>query len=344
MNIYQRIVLIVGAIAVVLVLLTAPKFASIPRGNMKLKINTAPGNFYEETDVPKLAIREFAVIAVTVLVFFALKKRERNVIKDSSNQAILVDEHSNRKFGDLSRFKKLFRWKYTVPIIVLLVLIAVPITLSVLRNYNFIHRPPTIAKVDPATASAAGGTEITITGTGFKATPRPTVTVGGNPTTGVKVTDKTTLKATIQAGVAGPADIVVQNAKAKVRSLPFKDFSYYEDVSVISSTPDVITAPPEGINAPANVGVTFNQDVDPYSVVIMVTGADGTELAGTLAQDAVDTKMFTFTPTKPFKAGDYIVTVSGAIGWQGRNPIVMATMATDYTMSFRVRRTSGKIY
>jgi hypothetical protein len=200
------------------------------------------------------------------------------------------------------------------------------------------QKPPTITKVDPATASADGGTEITITGTGFKITPAPTVTIGGNPASGVKVTAKTTLKATVPAGVSGPADIVIQNSKAKVKSLPFRGFSYYEDVAVMSSTPDVTMAPLEGIKAPAKVGVTFNQDVDPASVVIKVAGADDVEVAGgPVVQDTTDTKMFTFTPTAPFAAGDYTVTVSGAKGMAAGN-----VMVTDYTMSFKVKAKGAK--
>jgi hypothetical protein len=198
------------------------------------------------------------------------------------------------------------------------------IVLSIGLMVGCAQKPPTLTKVDPATASASGGTEITITGTGFKVTPAPTVTIGGNPASGVKVTAKTTLKATVPAGVAGPADIVVTNAKAKVKSLPFKGFSYYEDVTVMSSVPDVTAAPPEGIDSPAKVGVTFNQEVDPTSVVIKVTGAT--------AQDPADTKMFAFAPTAPFAAGDYTAIVSGAKGMAAGN-----VMATDYTTSFKVK-------
>jgi hypothetical protein len=176
------------------------------------------------------------------------------------------------------------------------------------------QKPPTITKVDPAMASAAGGTEITITGTGFKAAPVPTVTIGGTPATGVKVT-KTTLKATVPAGVPGTADIVVQNSKAKVKSLPSKLFSYYEDVTAVTSIPDMASAPPEGIDAPAKIDVTFNQDLDPASaVVIKVMDATGVEVVGTVAPDAADPKMHSWTPSAPIKAGDYTLTVSGAKG------------------------------
>jgi methionine-rich copper-binding protein CopC len=210
------------------------------------------------------------------------------------------------------------------------VLLAVVLSLGLMMGCA--QKPPTLTKVDPAMASSAGGTEITITGTGFKATPAPTVTIGGNPATGVKVTLKTTLKATVPPGMAGPADIVVTNSKAKVKSLAFKGFTYYEDVAVTMSNPDPTTAPPEGIDAPAKVSVTFNQDVEPASVAIKVAGADGVEVAGTPAQDTVDTKTFDFTPTEAFKAGDYTVTVSGAKGVTSG-----VAMPADYSMTFKVK-------
>lgn len=193
------------------------------------------------------------------------------------------------------------------------------------------QKPPTITKVEPNQASLAGGTEITITGTGFKANPAPTVTVGGNPATGVKVVSKTSLKATVPAGsVAGPADIVVQNAKAKVKSLPFKGFSYYEDVTAVVS-PDFSAAPAEGIEAPASIDVTFNQDVDPASVVIKVTGADGAEVAGKVEPNAAEPKMFSFKPDAPFKSGDYTLSISGAKGTAAGNEM------SPIEMTFKVK-------
>ena len=190
---------------------------------------------------------------------------------------------------------------------------------------------PTIVNIDPTTASATGGIEITITGTGFHAVPAPTVTIGGNPASGVKVTSKTTIKATIPTGVAGPSEIIVQNAKAKVRSLPFKGFTYYEDVTAISDIPNSATAPSEGIKSPAKIGVVFNQDVDPESVLIKVTGAGGIDFKGTTTQDETNSKMFIFTPKKPLKAGYYDLMVSGAKG------IAYGNAMTDYTAPFTVR-------
>ncbi|MEK7397487.1 MAG: IPT/TIG domain-containing protein [Candidatus Poribacteria bacterium] len=201
------------------------------------------------------------------------------------------------------------------------------------------QKPPTVTKVDQATASAAGGTEITITGTGFKAAPVPTVTIGGNPATGVKVINKTTLKATVPPGAAGPADIVVQNAKAKVKSLPSKVFTYYEDVTAMTSIPDMASAPPEGIDAPAKIDVTFNQDVDPTTVIVKVMDAASAEVVGKVAPDAADPKMFSFTPDAPIKAGDYTATVSGAKGVAAQN--IMADMSVAFKVKEAAKPAKG---
>jgi hypothetical protein len=215
--------------------------------------------------------------------------------------------------------------------------VLIPVLLVVGLMMGCAQKPPTVTKVDPAMASSSGGTEITITGTGFKTTPAPTVTVGGAPATGVKAASKTSLKATVPPGVAGPADIVVQNAKAKVKSMPFKAFSYYDDVMVSVTNPDPMTADPEGIDAPAKIDVTFNQDVEATSVMIKVADVDGNEVAGEVMQDATDTKMFSFTPGSAMKAGMYAVTVSGA-----QSMTSMMAMPADHTFSFTVKEAPAK--
>jgi hypothetical protein len=98
------------------------------------------------------------------------------------------------------------------------------------------EKPPTIAKVEPMTGPTSGGTEITITGTGFKAHPDLYVKVGSFRATDIKVISMTCLKAVTPFGVAGDADIVV--GTEKFTSVPFKGFKYYEDTP---TTPDVST-------------------------------------------------------------------------------------------------------
>ncbi|MEV8634257.1 IPT/TIG domain-containing protein [Streptosporangium sp. NPDC051023] len=69
---------------------------------------------------------------------------------------------------------------------------------------------PTIVAVSPATGLAAGGTVITITGSGFTAD--TTVTVGGNAATAIDVDTAAKVKATTAAHTAGVVDVVVTTA------------------------------------------------------------------------------------------------------------------------------------
>ncbi|MFF4777547.1 IPT/TIG domain-containing protein [Microtetraspora fusca] len=66
---------------------------------------------------------------------------------------------------------------------------------------------PAAESVSPATGPAAGGTVVTIKGSGFTLDAK--VTVGGNAATAVTVVDQATIKATVPAHAAGAVDVVV---------------------------------------------------------------------------------------------------------------------------------------
>ena len=68
--------------------------------------------------------------------------------------------------------------------------------------------PPSVTSVTPSSGPTAGGTAITISGTGFVAG-QTTATLGGVPLVNVTVVNSSTLTATTPAGSAGPADIAV---------------------------------------------------------------------------------------------------------------------------------------
>lgn len=74
--------------------------------------------------------------------------------------------------------------------------------------------PPTVTGNAPATGPAAGGTVITITGTGFTA--GATVTVGGTPATGVTVVSATSITATVPAHALGVVDVAVTSGGTTV--------------------------------------------------------------------------------------------------------------------------------
>ncbi len=214
--------------------------------------------------------------------------------------------------------------KSFVPVLLSIVFVVGLLTLTA----GCARKPPVITKIEPASGPLGGGTTITISGTGFKV--GDTVSVGGVPATGVTVKPGkvSTITATTPAGTAtGPVDVIVASKDGKVKSAA-KTFTYYEDVAVTMTNPESGAE----VDAPAKIDVTFNQDIAADSVSISVADAEGTAVEGSVAQDAVDTKMFSFTPAAPLAGGkEYTVTVSGAKGMYEN------VIPQDYTFNFKVK-------
>ena len=80
-------------------------------------------------------------------------------------------------------------------------------------GFTYIAEPaPTVTAVSPSSGYTVGGTQITITGTGFAmASGIPTVTIGGTPATSVDVTNPTNITAVTPTHAAGVQDVVVTN-------------------------------------------------------------------------------------------------------------------------------------
>ena len=83
--------------------------------------------------------------------------------------------------------------------------------------------PPVITKIDPTEGSEEGGTEITITGTGFQA--GATVMFADEPATDINILSDTTITADTPAGEPGVADVTVVNTDGQKVSLT-KGFTY----------------------------------------------------------------------------------------------------------------------
>lgn len=78
---------------------------------------------------------------------------------------------------------------------------------------------PTVANVTPSTGSAAGGTPVTITGTGFLPNAAPRVLFDGADASNVAVVNATTLTCTTPAHAAQPtyaADVTVMNPDGQI--------------------------------------------------------------------------------------------------------------------------------
>jgi hypothetical protein len=86
-------------------------------------------------------------------------------------------------------------------------------------TYAAVSNPaPTLTGISPASGTAAGGTAVTITGTGFLA--GATVSLGGTQATGVTVMSSTTITALTPAHAAGAVNVVVSNAEQQAGTLP----------------------------------------------------------------------------------------------------------------------------
>ncbi len=83
---------------------------------------------------------------------------------------------------------------------------------------NAVTNPaPTVSSIAPTSGSTAGGTSITITGTGFLA--GATVKFGGVAATNVTLNSSTSLSATTPAHAAGTVDVLVTNSDGKAATL-----------------------------------------------------------------------------------------------------------------------------
>jgi phosphatidylinositol-3-phosphatase len=82
---------------------------------------------------------------------------------------------------------------------------------------------PTVTTISPNSGPTAGGTVVTISGTGFVT--GATVSLGGTPATNVAVTNATTITGTIGPHSAGVVDVVVTNPDTQTGTL-VQGFSY----------------------------------------------------------------------------------------------------------------------
>ncbi|MFJ1270229.1 IPT/TIG domain-containing protein, partial [Legionella lytica] len=80
---------------------------------------------------------------------------------------------------------------------------------SLMGGFTYTAVAPTLSSVLPSSGSIAGGTAITLTGTGF--IPGMSVTLGGTAATNVTVVNSTTLTAVTPAHASGAVNVVVTN-------------------------------------------------------------------------------------------------------------------------------------
>ncbi len=157
---------------------------------------------------------------------------------------------------------------------------------------------PTVTNVSPAGGPIAGGTAVTITGTGFIGT--TSVTFGGTAATGVVVVNSTTITATTPAHASGLVDVTVTAFGGTGTGTGL--YTYAAAPTVVSVTPD--TGPTAGGQAVTITGTNF-------------TGASSVTFGGAAATAVVVVNASTITATTPAHAVgvvDIAVTSFGGTG------------------------------
>ena len=84
-------------------------------------------------------------------------------------------------------------------------------------TYTSSNPAPTISSISPTSGTTAGGTAVTISGTGFLS--GAAVSFGGTAATGVTVVSSTSIKASTPPHTAGAVNVVVTNADAQTGTL-----------------------------------------------------------------------------------------------------------------------------
>ncbi|MDO9324635.1 MAG: IPT/TIG domain-containing protein [Methanoregula sp.] len=105
---------------------------------------------------------------------------------------------------------------------------------TVADRFTYISVPPIVSSISPASGTLAGGTLVTITGTGF--TDASTVSFGGIPTV-VTYLSATQVRVTSPAGGAGVVELTVTTAGGTSASVPGDRFTYVPIPTVSSLSP-----------------------------------------------------------------------------------------------------------
>lgn len=100
---------------------------------------------------------------------------------------------------------------------------------------------PASISTSPSSGSTAGGTSVTITGTGFES--NATVSIGGNAATGVTVASETSLTATTPAGTAGAKNVVVTNPDSGFSGTQTNGFTYSAPTTTTTVATTTTTVP-----------------------------------------------------------------------------------------------------
>ena len=143
---------------------------------------------------------------------------------------------------------------------------------------------PTVTMISPATGPIAGGTQVTVTGTGFSST--ATVSFGTDAATNVTVKSSTELVATSPAHSAGPVDVVVTDATGTSATSSADVFTY------VTSQPSSSSS-----TAPTVTGITPASGPAAGGTTVTITGTGFTKTTAVSFETTAASVTFTSSTT-----------------------------------------------
>ena len=155
--------------------------------------------------------------------------------------------------------------------------------------------PPTVTAISPDSGPTAGGTSVTLTGTGFR--PGIQVELGGQPATDVDVISATELTATTPAHAGGPVDVLVTTPGGSATLV--QGFTYVDVPTITGVDP---------FEGPTTGGTTVTISGT------HLTGTTGVTFGGLNATDVIvvnDSTVTAKTPAHPEDFADVEVTTPG---------------------------------
>lgn len=175
---------------------------------------------------------------------------------------------------------------------------------------------PTITSVSPATGSTAGGTTVTIGGTGFTDASTPLVLFGANAATGVNVNITGTLiSCTSPAGAAGTVNVTVTTCGGTSATSTSDQFTY---ISCLLPTVTVVS--PSTGSATGGTPVTLTGT--------NFTGATAVHFGTALATSVLVVNDTTITCVSPAGTGTVHVTVTTPCGTSATSTVDQFTYGT----------------
>lgn len=223
-----------------------------------------------------------------------------------------------------------------------------------LEAYTYVAAP-TIAGLIPTAGPTAGGTLVTITGTGL--TGATSVTFGGTPATSFTVVSDTQIAATSPAAVAGPVDVAVSTVGGAATAVNAYTYVAAPTITALSPTAGptaggtVVTITGTGFTGATTVtfggtpAASFTVDSGTQITATAPAGAAGTvdvsvtTIGGASANTAADDYTYVaaptiagLAPTAGPTAGGTAVTITGT-GLTGATSVTFGgTPATSFTV------------